>query len=50
MEQVVDVSGAGDAFIAGILYGLQQDKEVIEACHIGAKAAAQTIQSISTVA
>lgn len=49
VSEVIDVSGAGDAFIAGILYGLQHDKEVFEACRIGAKAAAKTIQSISTV-
>ena len=46
---VIDVSGAGDAFIAGRLYGLQHDKDVLEACQIGAKAAAKTIQSINTV-
>lgn len=49
IEQPVDVSGAGDAFIAGILYGLQQDKNVVESCAIGAKAAALTIQSVDTV-
>ncbi|MBL7481278.1 carbohydrate kinase family protein [Legionella bononiensis] len=47
--QTVDVSGAGDAFIAGILHGLQQNKEVLEACTTGAKAAELTIQSVDTV-
>ena len=49
-NEVVDVSGAGDAFIAGILYGLQQDASLREACQIGAAAAAYTIQSPNTVA
>jgi len=49
VENVIDVSGAGDAFIAGILYGLQQGKEVFDACQMGAKAAVRTIQSMSTV-
>ena len=47
--RTVDVSGAGDAFIAGILYGLQQNKEVLESCKTGAKAAELTIQSVDTV-
>jgi pseudouridine kinase len=45
----IDVSGAGDAFVAGILYGLQLEKNIAEACQIGAKAAAQTIQTLETV-
>ncbi len=49
VEEVVDVSGAGDAFIAGILFGLQQEKDVLSACEIGAKAAARTIQSLDSV-
>lgn len=47
--QTVDVSGAGDAFVAGLLYGLQQDKPMLEACKQGSLAAAQTIQSLQTV-
>lgn len=50
VEHVVDVSGAGDAFVAGILHGLQQGNRVIDACKQGARAAAQTIQSVNTVA
>ncbi|EKD71012.1 MAG: carbohydrate kinase, PfkB family [uncultured bacterium] len=49
-DEVIDVSGAGDAFIAGILFGLQEDNNILEACQLGAAAAAYTIQSHLTVA
>lgn len=49
VSNVIDVSGAGDSFIAGILYGLQRGKTVYESCHIGSITAAQTIQSVETV-
>ncbi|KTD79430.1 carbohydrate kinase family protein [Legionella waltersii] len=49
VKQSIDVSGAGDAFVAGILYGIQLEKNIAEACQIGAKAAAQTIQTLQTV-
>lgn len=44
-----DVNGAGDAFFAGILYGLQHDQDIFSACQIGACAATLTIQSVKTV-
>ncbi|WP_298624001.1 carbohydrate kinase family protein [uncultured Legionella sp.] len=49
VDSIVDVSGAGDAFVSGILLGLQQNKGILESCTMGAKSAAQTIQSVDTV-
>ena len=49
VDHVRDVSGAGDAFIAGILFGLQNDMELSEACLWGSAAAALTIQTFQTV-
>ncbi len=48
-KHMVDANGAGDAFVAGILYGLQQQKDLNYACELGATAAAMTIQSEKTV-
>jgi sugar/nucleoside kinase (ribokinase family) len=44
IEQVVDTSGAGDAFAAGFLYGLSQGKAAPDAAAIGASWAAEIIQ------
>ncbi len=49
IHTIIDVNGAGDAFIAGILFGLQQNSTIIYACHLGAAAAAFTLQSYHTV-
>ncbi|KTD58634.1 carbohydrate kinase, pfkB family [Legionella sainthelensi] len=49
IESVVDVSGAGDAFLAGVLYELKQGTPIVEACRTGAAMAALTIQSPYTV-
>ena len=49
-NDVHDVNGAGDAFIAGILFGLQEDSSILHACELGAAAAAFTVQSHKTVA
>ncbi|KTD05069.1 carbohydrate kinase, pfkB family [Fluoribacter gormanii] len=49
IDPIVDVSGAGDAFIAGILYELKQNKPIIDACQTGAAMAALTVQSCHTV-
>ncbi|WP_263643066.1 PfkB family carbohydrate kinase [Legionella longbeachae] len=49
IESVVDVSGAGDAFLAGVLYELKQETSILEACRTGAAMAALTIQSPHTV-
>ncbi|MBV9575613.1 MAG: carbohydrate kinase family protein [Gammaproteobacteria bacterium] len=48
-RHIFNVNGAGDAFIAGILYGLQQKHALIQACQYGAAAAAFTIESQLTV-
>lgn len=47
---VVDVNGAGDAFTAGILLGLQQALPLEQACEYGAAAASLTLQTQQTVA
>lgn len=47
---VKDVNGAGDAFMAGILYALQQGYEIDDACEYGAFAAQFALQSDSNVA
>lgn len=48
-DSIVDVSGAGDAFIAGILYALKQGASIVDACQLGAALAALTVQSPHTV-
>jgi pseudouridine kinase len=49
VNPIVDVSGSGDAFIAGILYELAQGANILQACETGAAAAALTLQSLHTV-
>jgi sugar/nucleoside kinase (ribokinase family) len=41
--KVVDTTGAGDAFAAGLLFGISQGMTMDEAGHLGAVAAAHTI-------
>jgi len=48
-KSVVDVSGAGDAFIAGILYELKKGSSIHSACELGARAAFLTLQSERSV-
>ncbi len=48
--EVVDTTGAGDAFIAGIIYGLNIDKNIFEACRYGSAIAAITLNRTQTVA
>nr|WP_284498271.1 carbohydrate kinase family protein [Legionella maioricensis] len=50
VDGIVDISGAGDAFVAGILLGLQHNEPILQACQLGAAAAAYTTQSLHTVA
>lgn len=50
IHDVVNVNGAGDAFMAGIIYGLQQNFSLRNACQWGAAAAAFTVSSPETVA
>lgn len=49
IKRLLDVNGAGDAFFAGLLFGLQQNTTLTDACEMGAIAAAHTIQSPYTV-
>ena len=41
--EVVDTTGAGDAFFAGVAIGLTNDKSLEESCAIGARLAASAI-------
>lgn len=50
IHDVINVNGAGDAFMAGIIYGLQQGFTLRHACQWGAAAAAFTVTSPDTVA
>lgn len=49
VTHILDANGAGDAFMAGILYGLKQNYSLLQACEIGAATAAVTLQSLQTV-
>lgn len=49
IANICDVNGAGDAFVAGIIYGLQQGKELREACEQGTNAATLALQSYASV-
>jgi adenosine kinase len=46
VEQVVDVTGAGDLFAAGFLVGLARGKDYRTAARLGALAAAEVIQHV----
>lgn len=48
-DEVVDVTGAGDAYSAGIIYGHLKNMEPTEAIQIGMTNAYYTIQSAQTV-
>ncbi|MFC5703826.1 carbohydrate kinase [Cohnella faecalis] len=47
--EVVEVTGAGDAFVAGIAYGILQNHSYSEACRFGLAAAHLTLQSSESV-
>lgn len=48
--EVLDVTGAGDAFAAGLCHGLDRDPENLEAaCQQGLRLAALTLQTTATV-
>jgi pseudouridine kinase len=49
IHELTDANGAGDAFCAGILYALQQQKSIGEACQFGAQTAALTVRSSLSV-
>jgi pseudouridine kinase len=43
--QVVEVTGAGDAFLAGIVYGVMHDQSYLTSCEYGLAAAHITLQT-----
>jgi adenosine kinase len=45
-ELIVDVNGAGDAYVGGFLAALSEGKDVLECCRIGAECAAIVIQRV----
>lgn len=47
---VIDVTGAGDALVAGVIFGLVHDAPFPTACRLGMAAAALTLQSERSVA
>ncbi|MFN2291141.1 MAG: carbohydrate kinase family protein [Anaerolineae bacterium] len=48
-REIVDLTGAGDALTAGVVFGLLNDLPIAEAVRIGTSAAALTLQSRETV-
>ena len=48
-EQLVDTTGAGDAFAAGVVSALRQGKDIEEACRFGAKLGALTTGFLGAV-
>lgn len=47
--KVVDVTGAGDALVAGIIYGYIKGSDTEGACRIGITCSSLTLQSVHTV-
>lgn len=47
--EVVDVTGAGDAFASGFLYGIMQGETLVQACRLGLAASALTLQTEHSV-
>jgi len=45
-KQMLDTTGAGDAYRAGLIFGLWQGKSTTEACAIGAKVASKCVEYI----
>ncbi len=50
IHDVLNVNGAGDAFMAGIIFGLQQGFTLMQACQWGVAAASFTVTTAETVA
>lgn len=46
VAKVVDATGAGDAWMAGFLYGLTRDRPLAECADLGARAATLVIQQV----
>jgi len=49
VERVVDATGAGDVFAAGLLHGLLAGSDIGDAMTIGARWAARTIQALGSI-
>ena len=49
-EAIAGVNGAGDAFAAGLLYGLHEERGVEEALRLGHACAAASMRAVSTTA
>lgn len=47
--EVRDLTGAGDAFLAGVLLGIASDREIVEAMQMGAKWAAAAVEIDSSI-
>ncbi|OXS60503.1 sugar kinase [Cohnella sp. CIP 111063] len=47
--EVVEVTGAGDAFVAGVAYGILHDRSYREACRLGLAASHLTLQTAESV-
>ena len=46
VNKVIDVTGAGDLFAAGFLFGYTNSKSIAESAHLGALAAAEVISHV----
>ena len=49
VKEVVDATGAGDAFCSGVIYGLMNDSNFHDSVLLGQLNASATIQSTSSV-
>jgi len=49
-EAIAGVNGAGDAFAAGLLYGLHEERAIEEALRLGHACAAASMRAVSTTA
>jgi sugar/nucleoside kinase (ribokinase family) len=47
--QVKDATGAGDAYLAGVLYAIATGKELTDAMELGSKWAAMTVETESSI-
>lgn len=48
-SEVVEVTGAGDAFVAGVAYGLLHNESYIDSCKLGLAASHVTLQTADSV-
>jgi sugar/nucleoside kinase (ribokinase family) len=46
VDQVIDTTGAGDAYAAGFLYGWANDRTLSECAHYGTYCATKVIQQV----